>query len=115
MIELIYDIRTYSENDWILNYTNRPEIVAEVFNRENSYDKNILNISDMPIKIIHSYETMIDKEECKHVPEYFGLNHFGWFTKIYDKQGNDLTQKIKNKILNEGFLPQDKEIANDES
>jgi len=115
MIELIYDIRTYSENAWILNYTNPAAIVADALNREFPNDKKILNICDMPIAIMHSYATMLDKEVWELVPEYFGLNHFGWFTKIYDKQGNDLTQQIKNKILNEGFLPQDKEIANDES
>lgn len=115
MIELVYDIRSYSENAWILNYTNPAAIVAEALKRKFPNDNKILNICDMPIAIMLSYADLLGKDLWELVPEYFGLNHFGWFTAIYDKQGNDLTQQIKDKIMHEGFVPTDKEIANDES
>lgn len=115
MIELVNDIRLYSENAWILNYTNPAAIVADALKRKFPHDNKILNICDMPIAIMLSYADMLGKDLWELVPEYFGLNHFGWFTKIYDKQGNDLTQTIKDTIMNEGFLPTDVEIANDAS
>lgn len=115
MIELVYDIRKYAENAWILNYTNPAAIVADALKREFPEDRRILNICDMPIAIMHSYASMLNANIWDLVPEYFGLNHFGWFTKIKDKDGNDLTQTIKDKIINEGFIPTDKEIADDES
>lgn len=115
MIELVYDIRKYAKDAWILNYTNPAAIVADALKREFPEDNRILNICDMPIAIMHSYASMLDVDIWDLVPEYFGLNHFGWFTKIKDKHGNDLTEKIKNKIINEGFVPTDKEIADDES
>jgi maltose-6'-phosphate glucosidase len=115
MIELIKDIRKYSPEAWILNYTNPAAIVAEALRRVFPEDKKILNICDMPAAIMVSYAKILGKEIWDLVPEYFGLNHFGWFTKIYDKEGNDLTDELKNHILNKGFLPEDAEIANDQS
>ncbi|SFB00448.1 maltose-6'-phosphate glucosidase [Lentibacillus halodurans] len=115
MIELVHDIRQYSRDAWILNYTNPAAIVGLALKREFPEDKRILNICDMPIAIMKSYADLLEKDVWELVPEYFGLNHFGWFSKILDKQGHDLTDDIKNKIINGDFLPTDKEIAHDES
>lgn len=115
MIEIVYNIRKYSKDAWILNYTNPAAIVAEALKREFPEDKKILNICDMPAAIMISYAAILGKEVWDLIPEYFGLNHFGWFTKIYDKDGNDHTEKLKIKILNEGFTPQDSEISEDPS
>ncbi|AGB42407.1 family 4 glycosyl hydrolase, alpha-galactosidase/6-phospho-beta-glucosidase [Halobacteroides halobius DSM 5150] len=115
MIELINDIRTYASEAWILNYTNPAAIVAEALKREFPNDNKILNICDMPAAIMVSFAGILDKEIWDLVPEYFGLNHFGWFTKIRDKEGNDLTDKLKGHILNKGFAPEDAEIAEDPS
>lgn len=115
MIELINDIRRYSPDAWILNYTNPAAIVAEAVRVAFPNDKKILNICDMPAAIMVSYASVLNKEIWDLVPEYFGLNHFGWFTKISDKEGNDLTDQIKESILSNGFLPEDSEIVNDPS
>ena len=43
-------------------------------------------------------------------PVYFGLNHYGWFTHMYDKKtGEDLLPKIREIVKEKGFLPQDAE------
>lgn len=115
MIEIVYDIRRYSKDAWILNYTNPAAIVAEALKREFPEDKRLLNICDMPAAIMISYAGILGKEVWDLVPEYFGLNHFGWFTKIYDKEGNDHTEELKRKIIEEGFAPQDSEISEDQS
>ncbi|KGX91667.1 6-phospho-alpha-glucosidase [Pontibacillus halophilus JSM 076056 = DSM 19796] len=113
MIELVKDVRHYAPEAWILNYTNPAAIVAEALRREFNNDNKILNICDMPAAIMVSYAGILGKEVFDLVPEYFGLNHFGWFTKIYDKEGNDHTDTIKNAITKDGFMPEDAEIAND--
>lgn len=115
MTELVRDIRSFSKDAWILNYTNPAAIVGLALKKEFPDDNRILNICDMPIAIMKSYADLLNKDVWELVPEYFGLNHFGWFSKILDKEGNDLTQELKNKIINGDFIPTDKEIANDES
>ncbi|NOI13580.1 6-phospho-alpha-glucosidase [Vibrio hepatarius] len=115
MIELVQDIRKTCPDAWILNYTNPAAIVAEALNREFPEDKKILNICDMPAAIMVSYAQLLGCEIWDFVPEYFGLNHYGWFTKIRNKQGEDLTSKIKDIILKEGISAVDAEIADDPS
>jgi maltose-6'-phosphate glucosidase len=115
MIELVNEIRQYCPNAWILNYTNPAAIVAEALNREFPHDKKILNICDMPAAIMVSYAQLLGCEIWDFVPEYFGLNHYGWFTKIRNKQGEDLTGRIKEIILEKGISAVDSEIADDPS
>ncbi|SES42657.1 6-phospho-alpha-glucosidase [Salipaludibacillus aurantiacus] len=115
MIDVVNDIRTYAPEAWILNYTNPAAIVAEALRREFPDDNKILNICDMPAAIMVSYAKILGKEIWDLVPEYFGLNHFGWFTNIYDKEGNKLTDDIKRAITEDGFIPEDSEIVNDPS
>lgn len=115
MFQLIREIRSYSKDAWILNYTNPAAIVAEAINREFPQDKRILNICDMPAAIMVSYANLLGCEFWDLVPEYFGLNHYGWFTKIKNKQGQDLTEEIKSIILNNGISAIDPEIADDPS
>ena len=115
MIDLVNDIRHYSPEAWILNYTNPAAIVAEALRREFPEDKKLLNICDMPAAIMVSYAGILGKDVFDLVPEYFGLNHFGWFTRILDKEGKDHTDSIKRAITEDGFIPEDAEIANDPS
>lgn len=96
VIELIKDIRTYSPECWILNYSNPAAIVAEAAKRVFPDDKRIINICDMPIAIMEMYAAILGKQRKELEPKYFGLNHFGWFTHIYDKAtGEDYLPKLK--------------------
>lgn len=111
MIRLVEDIRKYSPEAWILNYTNPAAIVALALDEAFPDDKRILNICDQPISLLMAYARLLgDVNYQDMIPHYFGLNHFGWFTKIINKKNNeDLTERIKQKILKEGFYPADKE------
>ncbi|RKD29497.1 6-phospho-alpha-glucosidase [Thermohalobacter berrensis] len=109
MIEMINDVRKYSPDAWILNYTNPAAIVAEALRRVFPDDKKILNICDQPVNLLRSYGRLLDMDPNEFEPVYFGLNHFGWFTNLYDKDGNDLVPKIKEIILEKGFAPVDAE------
>src|SRR5699024_9575686 len=70
MIELVYDIRKYSQNAWILNYTNPAAIVGLALKKEFPHDSRILNICDMPIAIMKSYADLLEKDVWDLVPEY---------------------------------------------
>ncbi len=109
MIEMIKDVRKFSPNAWILNYTNPAAIVAEALNRVFHDDKKILNICDQPVNLLRSYGRLLNMDPYEFEPVYFGLNHFGWFTHLYDKEGNDLAPKIKEIVKEKGFIPVDAE------
>jgi maltose-6'-phosphate glucosidase len=111
MIQLVRDIRAYSPDAWILNYTNPAAIVAIALDMAFPEEKRVLNICDQPISLLMAYARLLGNIRYQDmVPYYFGLNHFGWFTKILNNNTNeDLTNTIKQKILEEGFYPANKE------
>lgn len=109
MVEMVKDVRRLSPDAWILNYTNPAAIVGLALNKIFPEDKRILNICDQPVNLLRSYAKLIDYDVDKFEPVYFGLNHFGWFTNIYDENGQDVAPKIKEVVLNGGFKPVDAE------
>lgn len=109
MVEMVNDVRRISPDAWILNYTNPAAIVGLALNKIFPEDRRILNICDQPVNLLRSYAKLINYDADKFEPTYFGLNHFGWFTHIYDEFGTDLAPKIKEVILNGGFKPVDAE------
>ena len=60
MIEAIHQIRQYSPNAWILNYSNPAAIVAEALRREFPDDNRILNICDQPENIMRSVSRLLN-------------------------------------------------------
>lgn len=103
VFKVIDDVRKYSPEAWIINYSNPAAIVAEATRRKyNNY--KILNICDMPVAIMLSFAKMLNLERYNDLePTYFGLNHFGWWTNLYDKEGNDRMPELKEKILKFGL------------
>ena len=103
VIELVDFMEKYSPNAWMLNYSNPAAIVAEATRRLRPNSK-ILNICDMPIGIEIRMAEMLGLESRKDmVIRYFGLNHFGWWTDIRDKEGNDLMPALREKVAKIGY------------
>lgn len=109
MEEMVKDVRRLSPDAWILNYTNPAAIVALALDKLFPQEDKILNICDQPVNLLRSFASLIDLDVNKFEPVYFGLNHFGWFTHIYDETGKDRAPEIKEIILNGGFRPVDAE------
>ncbi len=103
VIEILDYMEKYSPNAWMLNYSNPAAIVAEATRilRPNS---KILNICDMPIDLEEKMANMCSLKSRKEMQvSYYGLNHFGWWSKIYDKNGKDLMPEIKKHMASNGF------------
>ncbi|SFR01748.1 MULTISPECIES: 6-phospho-alpha-glucosidase [unclassified Enterobacter] len=109
MIQLVEDVRARSPQAWILNYTNPAAIVADALNQRFPDDDRILNICDQPVNLLRSYGRLLGRNPENFEPVYFGLNHFGWFTHLYDENGVDLVPELKAIISNNGFKPADAE------
>ena len=110
MIKAVHDIRRYAPDAWILNYSNPAAIVAEALRREFPGDRRLLNICDQPENVVRSCSRLLNCSWEDLDPVYFGLNHYGWFTHIYDSRtGEDLLPKIREMVARNGFLPQDAE------
>ncbi|WP_251158967.1 6-phospho-alpha-glucosidase [Caniella muris] len=104
VFEILDYMERYSPDAWMLNYSNPAAIVAEACRmlRPNS---RIINICDMPIDLMDKMAHMCgiaDRRELQY--SYYGLNHFGWFTEIFDRDGNDLMPQIKEHMAKNGYM-----------
>lgn len=115
VLELIDYMEEFSPNAWMLNYSNPAAIVAEA-TRKLRPNSKIINICDMPVGIEHRMAEVLGLNSRKDMTvRYYGLNHFGWWTDIRDKDGNDLMPKIQEHVKEHGYVtPSELEGASSE-
>ena len=103
MKHMVEKVRSYSKDTWILNYTNPAAIVAEACRRFKP-DARVINICDMPVAIEGLFADILGLPSRKALNvRYYGLNHFGWWTRITDKAGNDLMPALKRHVAEQGY------------
>lgn len=106
MLELVDYMEEYSPEAWMLNYSNPAAIVAEA-TRVLRPDSKILNICDMPVGTLRRMSQIIDTTPDQLEVSYFGLNHFGWWTSVKDKNtGYEYLDDIKEYVAEHGYLTQ---------
>lgn len=105
MIELIDLMEKYAPDCWMLNYSNPASIVAEAC-RVLRPESKVLNICDMPVGTLRRMAQIIGTTPDKLEVDYFGLNHFGWWTSVRGKDGTDYTELVKNYVREHGYLNQ---------
>lgn len=94
-LELVGYIQEYAPDAWILNYTNPESLIAEAVRRQYPKAK-ILNACDMTISIEETIARNYGYDRKNWICQYYGLNHFGWYTSIYDKS---LQREIMPEII----------------
>lgn len=103
MVELIDLCEKYaSPNHWIVNYSNPAAIVAKATQKLRP-EARILNICDMPVEIEARMAEILNADLNELEVDYFGLNHFGWFTAVR-QNGIDVTKKLKEHVKKYGYL-----------
>lgn len=100
IIEITKDAAKYAPDAWIINYSNPLPILAEAIRREVPESKSLF-ICDMPIVQQMAMAATLGYEEKDLTFEYFGLNHFGWFTSIKNKEGEELLPKLRDILLSD--------------
>lgn len=104
VLELVDYMEKYSPDAWMLNYSNPAAIVAEA-TRKLRPNSKIINICDMPVGIEDRMAKILGLKSRKEMTvRYYGLNHFGWWTDIRDKHGNDLMPKLKEWVPQHGYV-----------
>lgn len=98
LLEIVGYVQKYAPEAWILNYTNPESIVSEAVRREFPKVK-MINACDMTISLEETIAQNYGYNQKNWVPTYYGLNHFGWYTEIYDKGlGRDVMPEILEKL-----------------
>lgn len=105
MKEMVEEVRSYSKDTWILNYTNPAAIVALGLDRMFPQDQRILNLCDQPYSLMKSFAKILQADQRDLRAKYFGLNHFGWFTSLYDIHGKDYFDELRHYLRDHEFQP----------
>lgn len=109
MTELVDFVEEYAKDTcWVINYSNPAAIIAEALRRLRPNAK-ILNICDMPISIEERMAHILGCSISDITSDYFGLNHFGWFTRL-TVNGIDRTDELREHVSKYGYLPKDLKI-----
>ncbi|MFD1776943.1 6-phospho-alpha-glucosidase [Paenibacillus rhizophilus] len=106
MVELVDYVDQYAKkNAWIVNYSNPASIVAEGVRKLRPHAR-IINICDMPVATMRNMAAILGVNREDLVVDYFGLNHFGWFTKV-EVDGVDRLPELREHVYQHGLLTED--------
>lgn len=106
MVELIDLVERYADaRAWIVNYSNPAAIVAEGVRRLRP-NARVLNICDMPVAAMRNIAAILGVPREEVTVNYFGLNHFGWFTQVF-VDGVDRMADLRAHVARFGLLTED--------
>ncbi len=101
MLEIAGYVTKYAPDAWIFNYTNPEAIIADAVHSQYP-DLKIVNACDMTISIMKAIADSLGFDFEGLTYEYFGLNHYGWFTKVY-YEGKEISRQIIESIQKNGL------------
>lgn len=99
ILDIVKDMKELCPNAWLVNFTNPSGMVTEAVLKYGNFEK-VVGLCNVPIVHTKMETKLLDKTEEELYFQYAGLNHHHWH-RVYDKDGNDLTTLIMDKIFSE--------------
>jgi len=99
ILDIVKDMKELCPDAWLVNFTNPSGMVTEAVLKYGNFEK-VVGLCNVPIGHNTNESKLIDKTPDDLYFQYAGLNHHHWH-KVFDKQGNDLTSLIMDKIFSE--------------
>lgn len=93
---LIEDMRQQAPDAWLINFTNPAGMVTEAAIKHFGWQKTI-GLCNVPITHGMDIAKKLDVSQDDLFFQFAGINHFHWH-KVWDKQGNDLTTDLIEKL-----------------
>lgn len=96
ILNILEDMKELCPDAWLINFTNPSGIVTEAIIKHGGW-KKCIGLCNVPVIALSDELEMFGAAEKDLVHQFAGLNHFHWH-KVTDAQGNDLTDKIIDKM-----------------
>lgn len=105
ILSIVEDMKELCPNAWLVNFTNPSGMVTEAVMKYGKWDK-VIGLCNVPVGAMMKEPETIGTTLDQLVYKFAGLNHFHWH-KVYDMQGNEVTQKIIDAMYEgkDGGLP----------
>lgn len=102
MLDIAEDIRKHAPDAWLINYSNPSGMVAAALARHS--DIRAVSICDVPIGIQEFVAKAIGIPRAKVKLDYVGLNHLGWFRRIF-VDGKDVMPMLQDMAAKTDIRP----------
>lgn len=99
ILDIIEDMKELCPNAWLINFTNPSGMVTEAVLNYGNWEK-VVGLCNVPVGAMMHEPEMFDMKLEDFVYQFAGLNHFHWH-KVTDRQGNDYTGKILEKMYSQ--------------
>jgi 6-phospho-beta-glucosidase len=104
ILGIVEDMKELCPNAWLVNFTNPSGMVTEAVVRYGKWDK-VIGLCNVPVGAMMKEPEMLGVKLEDLTYQFAGLNHFHWH-KVSDKNGNDVTAKIIDKMYsNDSGIP----------
>ena len=102
MLKIARTMEQVCPDAWLLNYTNPEAKLVEAIRKITKV--KAVGLCHGEGMGVDQLAMMLGMKKEDLVTEVVGLNHFGWFTKIEDRDGEDLYPKLKQNEAQMDFL-----------
>lgn len=100
ILDIIKDMEELCPNAWLINFTNPAGMVTEAAIKWGGWKKTI-GLCNVPVRFEKIANQLLGYGEDSHTAfvKMAGINHMHWH-KIWDKEGNEVTEQIIDKMYN---------------
>ena len=99
ILDIVEDMKELCPNAWLINFTNPSGMVTEAVIKYGKWDRCI-GLCNVPTIAMMKEPIALNVDPNELIYQFVGLNHFHWH-KVYDKDGNELTSKVIDAMLDE--------------
>ncbi len=96
ILSIVEDMKELCPDAWLINFTNPSGMITEAVIKHGGW-KKCIGLCNVPVGALLSEPPMFGLTERECIHQFAGLNHFHWH-KVTDNKGNDLTDKIIDKM-----------------
>lgn len=100
ILDIVKDMKELCPDAWLVNFTNPAGMVTEAVLKYGNFEK-VVGLCNVPIGHTDSESKLLGLDQKDLFFHYAGLNHHHWH-KVFDKQGNEVTKEIIEKMYEEG-------------
>lgn len=97
ILDIVEDMKRLCPNAWLINFTNPSGMITEAVIQYGKWNRCI-GLCNVPVIAMMKEPEAIGYRKEDLIYQFVGLNHFHWH-KVFDKQGNELTSKVIEAML----------------
>lgn len=97
ILDIVEDMKELCPDSWLINFTNPSGMVTEAVMKYGKWNK-VVGLCNVPVIAMMKEPIAIGYDSNNLIYRFVGINHFHWH-KVYDNEGNEVTQKVIDALF----------------